>query len=106
MFGGTAQRDTERVRTMDAKMKLRPAPQVPPSPSPVNAGTRRDRRVRLRVALIAIGIVALAAIGTAWWKRTAAPDIRYVTSPVTRGEIAHTVAATGTVNPELTVIVG
>ena len=86
---------------------MRPAPQqAPPSPFQPNAEIRRDRRVRIRLVLIAISIVALAAAGTAWWKTTADPNIQYITSPVTRGDIAHTVAATGTVNPELTVIVG
>lgn len=34
------------------------------------------------------------------------PPTHYATLPITRGEIAHTISATGTVNPMLTIIVG
>ena len=38
--------------------------------------------------------------------REAAAPVRYVTAPATIGPIARSVTATGTVNPELTIIVG
>ena len=41
-----------------------------------------------------------------WWSLQTTNSVKYVTTPVTRGEITRTVTATGTVNPELTVIVG
>jgi HlyD family secretion protein len=51
-------------------------------------------------------VLLLVALATAWWgfSRPAAPH--YVTLPITKGDIAHTVNATGTVNPVLTIIVG
>ncbi len=48
-------------------------------------------------------VAAVAAVW--WWTRPEAP-VRYVTAPVSRGTVARTVVATGTVNPVLTVIVG
>ena len=41
-----------------------------------------------------------------WWSLQTTNSVKYVTTPVTRGAITRTVTATGTVNPELTVIVG
>ena len=41
-----------------------------------------------------------------WWALRTTSSVKYVTVPVTRGAITRTVTATGTVNPELTVIVG
>jgi len=49
--------------------------------------------------------LALAAIAV-WWSVGSSPGIRYATAPVTIGPIARSVSATGTVNPELTIIVG
>lgn len=48
----------------------------------------------------------LVLAGGALWIFSPAPQVRYVTAPVTRGSLAQTVVATGTVNPVLTVIVG
>ncbi len=53
-------------------------------------------------ALAALLIVAAAA----WLTFGGGSTVRYVTAPVTRGAIVRTVTATGTVNPELTIIVG
>ena len=41
-----------------------------------------------------------------WWSLQTTNSVKYVTTPVMRGAITRTVTATGTVNPELTVIVG
>lgn len=54
-------------------------------------------------ALVLIGLVAIA-IGV--WRFTAKASIHYIVAPVTKGTISQTVAATGTVNPVLTIIVG
>ena len=60
---------------------------------------------RRRWALVAL--LALAAIiGVAWWAMHRSPTVHYVTAPAERGAITRTVAATGTVNPVLTIIVG
>ena len=52
------------------------------------------------------GMLLLAAAGAAWWSLTRPAPPHYVTMPISRGDIAHTVNATGTVNPVLTIIVG
>ena len=51
-------------------------------------------------------VIVLSAGGTAWWNSRGTTTVRYATMPVTRGTIARTVTATGTVNPVLTIIVG
>ncbi len=51
-------------------------------------------------------VLVAAAGGLVWWRTRARATIRYATMPVTRGTIARTVTATGTVNPVLTIIVG
>lgn len=95
-----------------------PEPERPPAPPAARSETPREEsahpsgqahRARRRLA----GIGALAAIGAAilaaaavWWTTHAAAPPRYVTAAVTRGTVAQTVAATGTVNPVLTIIVG
>jgi HlyD family secretion protein len=48
----------------------------------------------------------LAAAGVTYWAAGRGTAVRYVTSPVTKGTVARTVTATGTVNPVLTIIVG
>jgi HlyD family secretion protein len=63
----------------------------------------RSRR-GLMLAAGAVLLLALAASG--WWFVQRAPAVRYVTVAVTRGSVARTITATGTVNPELTIIVG
>jgi HlyD family secretion protein len=63
---------------------------------PVMAGRR----------LVAALLVIAAVAGVAWWSMRRAEPVHYVTAPVTRGTVARTVTATGTVNPELTIIVG
>lgn len=64
----------------------------------------RFRGRRLIAALVAVILVAMA--GAAWWTLAARRTIHYVTTEVTRGEVTRAVTATGTVNPELTIIVG
>jgi HlyD family secretion protein len=54
----------------------------------------------------AAALVLLAAGGLAWWLLSASAPVRYVTAPAAIGPIARGVTSTGTVNPELTIIVG
>jgi HlyD family secretion protein len=49
-------------------------------------------------------VVAIAA--TAWWTLAERSTTHYVSVPVAKGAITRSVTATGTVNPELTIIVG
>ena len=82
---------------------------TPPTPSPVPAGGGNRRPARRKRALIltflAIAVIAGVA-GAAWWSLRQTESVRYVTAPVSRGAVTRTVTATGTVNPELTIIVG
>jgi HlyD family secretion protein len=81
-----------------------------PAPAPVAAPdkavappVRKPARLRLWLALAAGGVV-LAGLG--WWLTHRAPPVAYVTAPVTRGDVATTITASGSVNPEVTVQVG
>jgi HlyD family secretion protein len=78
-------------------------PSVPPGPARA-AVPARHRRLVAGIAVAVLVVVGLA-IG-AWLYLGPAPAVRYVTQPVTRGSVARKVSATGTVNPQLTIIVG
>lgn len=62
------------------------------------------RRLWLVAGAAILGVVAV--VGAAWWASATRGTVRYTTFPVTRGIVARAVTATGTVNPELTIIVG
>ncbi len=69
----------------------------------------RAARGRARALRFGAGVALLllaGALGLAWWIARRPPEVRYLTEPVTRGEVARSIHATGTVNPVLTVIVG
>ena len=58
---------------------------------------------------LAIGMVTaivLLALGFWWWASHRTAQASYTTVPVTRGSISRDVIATGTINPELTIVVG
>jgi len=58
-------------------------------------------------AWLAAALLLLLVAGGVYWRTSrGAPSARYVSVAATRGDIARTAAATGTVNPELTIIVG
>ncbi|MBB4198236.1 efflux transporter periplasmic adaptor subunit [Rhodoblastus sphagnicola] len=59
-----------------------------------------------RAGLVAAALLALLAAGLLWRHLHAPPTPHYLSAPATRGDIARAAAATGTVNPELTIIVG
>jgi HlyD family secretion protein len=65
------------------------------------------RRAR-RYGPIVLVLAAVAAGGgaAAWLGFARSSPVQYVTAPVTRGPVTRAVTATGTVNPELTIIVG
>ncbi len=72
-----------------------------PGPGTITARPRRLWR------WLAIALVALLVIGAiASTVRPTALTMHYATTAVTRGPVLRTVSATGTVNPELTIIVG
>ena len=51
-------------------------------------------------------VLFLAIAGLSWRLLGQGSRVAYTTSPVTTGPITRTVSATGTVNPQLTIIVG
>ena len=68
---------------------------------------RSSRYLRPAARYVLLLMVLLAAAGGAWWwSGRATPSVHYTTAPITRGTIARSVTATGTVNPILTIIVG
>jgi len=88
---------SDRTDSQPGAAPVKPSPTVPPRP----AGKRRRRWL----ALAAVGLAAATA-SVVWWNQRGAAGVRYVTAPLTHGAITRTVTATGTVNPELTIIVG
>ena len=77
--------------------------QFPREAAPHPARRSRYRTYRLVAALVCLLLVAAAG---AWWNWGTSTPPQYTIAEVTRGPIARTVTATGTVNPELTIIVG
>ena len=59
-----------------------------------------------RAWIIGAVLLALVAAGLVWRHGHAAPPAHYLSAPAAFGDIASAAAATGTVNPELTIIVG
>jgi HlyD family secretion protein len=51
-------------------------------------------------------LLALAIAAATWWALAERSTIHYAAMPVAKGAVTRTVTATGTVNPELTIIVG
>src|SRR5471032_2181951 len=62
-----------------------------------------DHRRWLAVAAL---LLLLAVAGALWWSFDRAPAMHYSTVVATQGDVVRAVTATGTVNPELTIIVG
>jgi HlyD family secretion protein len=81
-------------------------PKTPGAPSVdgrAGIGKHRDwRRNWLLAIAIVLGVVGAAA----WTLRNQTSPVHYATQPVARGSVVRAVTATGTVNPELTIIVG
>ena len=87
---------------MNSQPIVKPDPHHALSPAGQVLSPARRRWSTLAVAAI---VIASAGVG-AWWLLGDEPAIHYVTAPVTRGNVVRAVTATGTVNPELTIIVG
>lgn len=74
-----------------------------------DAAVRRKSLGFPKYWLIGAGVVILLIAGVGmlfFWFLSAKSNVRYVTAEVTRGTVARTSTATGTVNPVLTIIVG
>jgi HlyD family secretion protein len=84
-----------------------PSRQAASRPPGAAQATAPPRRTRARRRWLAVGLLLLIAAGGGWWWSVrSVPSVRYVTMPATRGAIERMVTMTGTVNPELTIIVG
>jgi len=91
--------EQQRSPAPDGGPKLVPFPALKSEQS----GGQPVRNYRL---IGALAIVLLLLIGGIWWLLTPSGSVHYTTTAVTRGAITRSVTATGTVNPELTIIVG
>ncbi|WP_233217475.1 efflux RND transporter periplasmic adaptor subunit [Trinickia dabaoshanensis] len=78
---------------------------APPAPSARSAAKPHPAHLRRYLAYFGAA-AALVAAGAAWWWSMQPAPPHYVTQSITRGDIAHSISATGTVNPVLTIIVG
>jgi len=86
-----------------ALSKLVPFP-VMPQAMPKKTHKPRFQKYWLIAGLSSLLVAAIAA--TAWWALSERGSIHYVTAEVAKGAVTRAVTATGTVNPELTIIVG
>ena len=67
---------------------------------------RFDHKGR-RWPLYGVGLaILLAAVGAYYWLSSGEEPVRYVTAPVSRGAVARSITASGTVNPVNTIQVG
>jgi HlyD family secretion protein len=83
------------------------APQLVPFPGaerPAEPKPVVSRRWPKAAAAAAALLLSTAAF--TWWVLGSGPTVRYTTVAVTTGPVTRAVTATGTVNPELTIIVG
>ncbi len=86
----------ENIASIMRGTEITPLGQSPPG--------RRARRYWL--AGLFLVVIAGGGAVAAWIKFGPGGAVQYVTTPVTRGAVTRAVTATGTVNPELTIIVG
>ena len=86
-------------------MTAAPAPPrvVAPVADKAVAPARKASPATLWLA-VAAGLAVLGGVG--WWLTHRAPPVAYLTAPVTRGDVATTITASGSVNPVITVQVG
>ncbi len=93
---------------MNEQLVTKPVLRSVSSPASPVAPPLRQRWISGRGRWLAIlALILLAAAGGAiWWSLSGTSTVHYTTVPATRGIVARTVTATGTVNPELTIIVG
>jgi HlyD family secretion protein len=87
-----------------APSKLVPFPVTPPVVTPTIKPASRSRKYWLIAGLLSLLVVA--AVAATWWALDERSTVHYVTVSVAKGAVTRTVTSTGTVNPELTIIVG
>ena len=81
-----------------------PAPQAVPPKTPSSLFRSLFQKFWLIAGLSLLVVAAIAAV--TWWALGERGGIHYVTAEVAQGAVTRAVTATGTVNPELTIIVG
>lgn len=75
--------------------------------SSIPGKTRLRSGVFLRpTVLFAIAAAVLGLIAAFYWTLRGSNSVTYVTAPITRGTVARSISATGSVNPVLTITVG
>jgi len=84
--------------------KLVPFPLSIPMATPPTKPKLRSQKYWLIVGLLSLLVIA-AAVAT-WWALSERSSVYYVNAPVGKGAVIRGVTSTGTVNPELTIIVG
>jgi len=98
------ERSTPDASQPGAPSKLVP---FPVAPSPVTPQTTpKPRFKKFWLIAASLSLLAVAAVAATWWALDERGTVRYMTAPVAKGAVTRTVTATGTVNPELTIIVG
>jgi macrolide-specific efflux system membrane fusion protein len=96
-------------RSIGTRIQPLPNPAAEPPPARPAPARREPKRGRRRVAWLSLGLIlaAVAAAGTWEWRRVSAePASRWVTAPVTTGDIEDTVTALGNLQPKNYVDVG
>ena len=92
---------TQVIRKLDMRDTVSPQPAERDAVAPSWNRWKDPKFLMIGAVLLLAAVTAIA-----WWSLRATGSVTYVTAPVTRGDVTRTVTASGTVNPELTVIVG
>lgn len=79
---------------------------LPSAGRPVKEPLAQPRFATRRLIVVGIATLLLAASLGIWWSFSGNATVGYETAPVAIGDIARDINATGSVNPELTIIVG
>jgi HlyD family secretion protein len=90
-----------------AQSIIDPAKPGPPTAAPQghpNHAPHAERTRRVFILACALGI--MLCIGVILWTTHGAAPTQYVTAALARGSVERRITATGTVNPELTIIIG
>jgi HlyD family secretion protein len=91
---------------MDNPIEKRPLLREVSAPAPAPKVNKRQRRWRWLWLLTTAAIVSTSALATLWQRSGISSSPSFETVAVSRGDVIRQVTATGTVNPELTIIVG
>lgn len=95
----------EVAPTLRSGRETAPRPTKQPTARPAPPATHPRHSNRRWIAAVAAAFSAIALVSF-WWSGSASETVHYTTAPVSRGAVARSVSATGTVNPELTIIIG